>query len=274
MNKHKIKATIIADSISPAGVRLITMEWIYPRFIHSEVKTHRMFSTSSMSSRAVPVKKMLKQVLFDPAMPVHWGANQSGMQAKAQLTGWRLSAARGLWRVGSVLAVGVAWAMNAVGLHKQIANRVLEPWQWMHTVVTATEFDNFFTLRRHEDAQPEFHALAEEVYWCMLYSEPAKTGIHLPYVPLEERATLTRTEAFKVSAARCARVSYLTHDGKTPSKEADLKLFDRLAGSEPIHASPLEHQGMAMEEQYSHTYSGNIRGWHQFRKDLEAGNVS
>lgn len=272
--KQTIEAKIIADSVSPAGVRITTMEWVYPRFIHGEVMTHRVFSRNAMSSRAVPVKNMLKQVLFDPAMPVHWGANQPGMQAKAELAGWRRLAARGLWRLGSVLAVSVAGLMHLAGVHKQVANRVLEPWQWMHTLVTSTEWDNFFELRHHPDAQPEFYALAKRVLTEMEISAPARTGYHVPFISTEERADMQAEEAFKVSAARCARVSYLTHDGKAPSKEADLKLFDRLAGSKPFHASPLEHQAVAMDSLNSEDYSGNLKGWHQFRKDWEFKHVS
>lgn len=271
--KQQIKATIIADSINPEGVRITTMEWVYPRFIHGEVMTHRVFSRNAMSSRAVPVKKMLAQVLRDPAMPVHWGRNQPGMQAKAELTGLRRLAARGLWRLGSFAAVAVAGLMHLAGVHKQLANRVLEPWQWMHTLVTSTEWDNFFELRAHEDAQPEFYALAKRVRTEMEISAPKLLQIgewHLPFVTDADNDDVTEINLAQISAARCARVSYLTHDGQFPSRVKDLALFDRLAGSKPFHASPLEHQAQADVATYR---SGNLRGWAQFRKVWESMNV-
>ena len=218
----KIRSTIIKDSISRTGQRITTAEWCYPRFIHGEVMTHRVFSRNAMSSRAIPVMKVLAQVWGDPAMPVYWGANQPGMQAKAELTGWRKAVARKLWVAAGGVMCGFAWGMVKVGLHKQIANRILEPWQWMRTIVTATDWDNFFELRRHEDAQPEFFALADAHWHAMEESELnglrnlKSSEWHLPYMDTTEPG-LDFVNC-KISAARCARVSYLTHDGKSPDE--------------------------------------------------------
>lgn len=263
------QATVIARSAEANFTEVETQSLVYPRFIHSELMTHRQFSRSAMSSRAVPVKKMLAQVWSDPAMPVHWGANQPGMQANTELTGWRLWSAKALWKLGAKLACSVAWGMDKLGLHKQVANRVLEPYQLMRTVVTSTEWKNFYELRCHPDAQPEFQKLARLMQAAHLEA-PAqylRTGDwHLPYVKQAEVERYGNTVAAKLSAARCARVSYLTHDGKEPSVTADLKLFERLAGSTPMHASPLEHQatpGGTGELQ------GNLRGWTQYRKIWE-----
>lgn len=258
----KISATIIKDSISPEGKRITTYELCYPRFIHGEVMTHRVFSRNAMSSRAVPIKKMLAQVWSNPAMPVHWGANQAGMQAKAQLTGWRLSLARGLWRSAGKVACAFAWGFSKLGLHKQVGNRILEPWQWMRTIVTATEWENFYELRAHEDAQPEFFVLAKAMQYAQAVSNPQVLEDfewHLPFV--ESKIAGDDYINCKVSAARCARVSYLTHDGRSPNLAKDLALFERLAGSRPFHASPLEHSAKP-----GHTDTGNFVGWTQFRK--------
>lgn len=268
----QFQATVIARSVGVGDKDIVTMSLTYPRFIHSELKTHRQLSGSSMSSRAVPVKKMLTQAWSDPAMPVHWGANQAGMQASAQLEGWRLWVAKALWKLGAKLACGVAWGMDKVGLHKQVANRVLEPYQLMRTVVTGTEWTNFYNLRCHPDAQPEFQKLAvmmREAHKDAPANYLPTGSWHLPYVTEAELTKHGAMVAARLSAARCARVSYLTHDGKSPSVEADLKLFDRLAGSVPMHASPLEHQatpGGVGELQ------GNLRQWTQFRKVWEAQN--
>lgn len=276
-----ITATIITDSISGAGKRLTTFQLCYPRFIHSEVMTHRVFSRNASSSRAIPVAKMIEQVRNDPAMPIHWGKNQAGMQAKEELGCMDLLRAKGRWRLAAESAAAHAEVMLEVGLHKQVANRLLEPFQWMHVVLTATEFDNFFELRAHEDAQPEIHELAIQMKAAMEASKPAllKLGVwHLPYVTDEDRhAIIQRTVstyedaaelARKVSAARCCRVSYLKHDGHPSTIEEDLALCDRLAGARPIHASPFEHIATPLNN--SSEWSGNFQGWYQYRKDIEA----
>lgn len=255
---------VIAASVNLAGKKILTLECKYWRAIHGEVMTHRVFSRNAMSSRAVPVKKMLAQVWSDPAGPVHWGRNNPGMQSKSELAGWRLWLARRLWRGAAKTVVAFVWVLDKIGAHKQWANRLVEPWQWMHTIITATEWDNFFELRCHEDAQPEFQQLASLIRSAWESAEYQKLGPgewHLPYVTEDERRNLLPKNVVQVSAARCARVSYLTHDGKAPSIEADLKLFDRLAGSRPLHASPLEHQATPGTED-----TGNFVGWTQYRK--------
>ena len=266
-----ISAKIIADSVNEAGNRLTTFELTYPRFIHGEVMTHRVFSRNAMSSRAVPVKRMLAQVWSSPTMPVHWGKNQPGMQAKAELAGWRLWGVQALWGLSGKLNCAVAWAMDKLGAHKQIVNRRLEPDQWMKTILTATEWDNFYELRDHEDAQPEFQVLARKMREAHEASEPnlLKEGEwHLPYMTGEEEVACAvfgngADDSYlqKASAARCARVSYLTHDGQVPHMSKDLALFERLAGSRPLHASPLEHQCTP-----GTSNCGNFVGWTQFRK--------
>lgn len=254
---------VIADSINAAGNRLTTLALQYPRFIHSELMTHRVFSRNAMSSRAVPVAKMLAQVREAPAMPVHWGANQPGMQASFEVA--ELAAAQKLWINAANSAANWAEEMMELGLHKQVANRILEPFQWMRTIVTATEFGNFFELRTHKDADPNIKLLADMMEEGQDCSTPKllKPGEwHLPYITDDDRQVLSSTEDLcKISAARCARVSYLTHDGASPDIEKDLQLFDRLAGARPLHASPLEHQGTPGE-----TNTGNFKGWTQFRK--------
>ena len=270
----KIEAKVIADSLSPTGKRITTLQLCYPRFIHSELMTHRVFSRNAMSSRAVPVAKMVEQVRNDPAMPVHWGKNQPGMQAREALDPDSRAQVMELWRLAAQDAANFAEAMNRLGAHKQIVNRVLEPFQWMHTVVTATEWDNFFSLRCHPDAQPEMQALAYAMRDAMQASVPVQLGEgewHLPYVS-DIDALLFNTgfgeDMRKVSAARCARVSYLKHDGGSPSNTEDLELFDRLAGSAPIHASPLEHQAQTADADLR---SRNFVGWLQFREAFEGG---
>lgn len=278
---------VVEHSHNGQGHELATLQLMYPRFIHAEMMTHRVFSRNASSSRAIPVAKMLEQIRNDPAMPIHWGKNQPGMQAAEELTGESLAETKGEWGRAAMLAADSAEYMMEQGAHKQVVNRILEPFQHIHVIVTATEWDNFFALRCHEDAQPEIHHLAVMMREAMAASVPKLVGEgdwHLPYVTTEERAELghelsedwcgVTPRLIQMSAARCARVSYMTHDGQAPSMEKDLALFDRLVGGEPIHASPIEHQatpsaGSGDPESWETTYTGNFHGWVQFRKIFE-----
>jgi thymidylate synthase ThyX len=256
-----ITAKIILDSLSPIGRRLTTMQLCYPRFIHAEFMTHRVFSRNASSSRAIPVAKMIEQVRTDPAMPIHWGKNQPGMQANEQLSD--PSEAIRTWKRAARSAADIAATMNDLGLHKQVANRILEPFQHMHVIVTATDWDNFFKLRLHPDAEPNIQRLAEEMKMAMNASVPVERTVHLPYIK-ESELFLDQEAAAMVSAARCARVSYLTHDGATPDKDKDMELALRL--KEAGHASPFEHPAFADDMPFM---TANFRGWKSFRFELE-----
>lgn len=290
--KGNIKATIIKDSINISGDRITTFELEYHRFIHSELMTHRMFSRNAMSSRAVPIDKMIEQVRNNPATPIHWGANRSGMQAYEECTNLVLDfvgeefSVEEWWKLSAEEAADSAECLAEAGYHKQIVNRILEPYQFMKTIVTATEFDNFFELRCHKDAQPEIQELAnlmEELYEA---SEPQllESGQwHLPYVSDELLTSLSVEDALKVSASCCAQVSYRLLDD---SVEKALKVYDRLVSSEPIHASPFEHQAKSYPQVFNtvkmypslegatsydnsgNYWSGNFKGWIQYRQLL------
>lgn len=277
------QAKIIADSVSGDGVRLTTFQLKFHRFILPEFNTHRSFSRNFSSSRAIPVAKMIEQVRFDPAIPVHWGKNQPGMQAHEELTGSSLDLAKKAWLDASEAAVEAANRMVDVGVHKQVVNRILEPFQWVSGVVTATDWDNFFELRAHPDAQPEIQALAHLMQEKMEANTPRemKRGDwHLPYVQPHEFADYGDDVELlkKVSAARCCRVSYMKHDGTHANIEEDLALCNRLVGSRPLHASPFEHQatpdqwnvqrGGGFGWDYPHLH-GNFNGWIQHRKEVE-----
>lgn len=261
-----IEAKIIADSISEAGSRLTTMELRYPRFIHAEVLTHRSFSRNASSSRAIPVRKMLAQVWSDPAMPEHWGANRAGMQARSELVGVRRTAARWLWRAASKAACGFAWLAMRLGLHKQVANRLLEPWQRISVVVTSTEWDNFFALRAHPDAQPEIRVLAEQMRDAMAASTPRLLRAGQWHTPYFNGGYSLDSLGHRCSVARCARVSYLTHDGKKPESSADFLLHDKLLYSDPPHLSPFEHQATPAAG-----WHANFNGWQSLRNQMEYG---
>lgn len=281
-----IQAKVVADSIAN-GVRLTTMEVRFHRFILPEFNTHRMFSRNFSSSRAIPVKKMIEQVIHDPATPIHWGKNQPGMQAfEENPHGLVYMKEDSIFNAGSV-SVGQAWDQMALhnanqaemfdkaGYHKQIVNRLIEPFQFVRGVVTTTEWDNFFKLRDHFAAQPEIACLARCMKQAMEESEPDELEVgewHLPYFTKEEWLNLVPMPtikqiknkepvweealqiAIKCSAARCARSSYNKHDNTNPSIEDDLELYNQLAvrpytdkrgtfypENDPVHLSPLEH---------------------------------
>ena len=246
---------------------LITLALTYPRYVHAELMTHRVFSRNASSSRAIPTKTMLKNIKKNPAAPIYWGTNQAGMQAGEELSGWRLWAAKAVWKAATVSACFFSGLLHKIGLHKQHANRITESYQYITTLVTATDWDNFYELRAHPDAQPEIRLLAQMMIKAASESRPQvlKQGEwHLPYIRQNEFGVYPLRSLQEASAARCARVSYLTHEGKEPNMDADLKLFHRLAGSRPIHASPLEHIAVP-----SHKDNANFRGWKQFRKVVE-----
>lgn len=281
-----IETKVIADSISTEGKRITTLQVKFHRFILPEFNTHRVFSRNFSSSRAIPTAKLIEQVKNDPAMPVHWGKNQPGMQAKEELDPLTTRSAKACWIEAAKYACSAAEIMNQIGAHKQIVNRIIEPYLWVTGIVTSTEWDNWNDLRKHEDAQPEIYELACKIDEAKEVSEPVllkPDEWHLPYILADERynSFFAREEnrwmLQKISAARCCRVSYLKHDGSIPNIKEDLALFDRLAGSVPIHASPLEHQAtpdtfnstIGWENQAGH---GNLQGWIQFRKIIEFGN--
>lgn len=263
-----ISAKVIADSMSPHGKRLTTLQLEYPRFIHSEIMTYRVFSRNAASSRAIPVKRLLARVREDPAMPLSWGKNQPGMQAKEQLDPDRIEACRKRILEARDFMADVVQDLQDWGLHKQTANRYLEPWMWMGVVLTATEWGNMFNQRTDGDAQPEFHDLADRAMLnAMNESEPQLQTFddwHHPYVSTEEWVELGKDRGLKVSTARCARVSYLNHDGKKAPFEEDELLCERLAKAP--HPSPFEH--CASPASGPDVQSGNFFGWHQYRKFL------
>lgn len=257
-----IEAKVLLDSVFD-GSRITTMELTYPRFVHAEYMTHRVFSRNAASSRAIPVKKLIQRVKDDPVVPIHWGANQSGMQAHQELPGDTQADLQELWLKARDRAVETAEAMMRMGLHKQIANRILEPWMHITVIHSATDWENFFKLRCHEMAEPHMRELAYKMQDAYEFSVPAEREWHLPLYGFPGDEWLSPEEAKLVSVARCARVSYLTHDG-TRDVQADLDLAERLRTNG--HFSPFEHVAHVCEGR-----NGNFSGWRQIRWYVEKG---
>jgi thymidylate synthase ThyX len=258
-------AEVLLDSINPSGQRLTTFVLRFPRFVLSEFNTHRMFSRNASSSRAIPTTKLMQQLREDPVLPVEWGRNQAGMQAREVLDAAGGRAAQDAWLAARDAALEHAEQLRTTGVHKQIVNRVLEPWMWASVIVSSTTYDNFFTLRCHPDAQPEIKRLADLMRAAFAASTPVTRAAgewHLPFVGADD-ADLSNEERKQVSVARCARVSYLTHVG-TRDIAADKVLHQRLLDAG--HWSPFEHVAMAApgEERFN-----NFSGWQAYRHQME-----
>lgn len=284
-----VNARIVADSINPRGTRITTFELSYPRIIHAELMTHRVFSRNSASSRAIPVSKTIELIEDDPAMPVHWGKNQPGMQANEELDDNAKESVKQLWLEAAKQAISIAKVMNAMKAHKQVINRILEPFQHMKVVLTTTERGNWYWLRDEKGADPTIRELARQMKAAEDRSTPLELSYgqwHIPYVDqIHSKDSQVFTDgngkiisvedALKISASCCAQTSYRKTDA---TLEKALDIFSKLIDSEPVHASPVEHQAMCFDNSYywpegtTHrtkdgTYwSGNFRDWIQYRQ--------
>jgi hypothetical protein len=280
--KEMYKCKIVADSIGPAKIRLVTFEITYPLFVHAEFLRHRIlsrsgdeialedFSHSVASNRAIPTNRILSAVIADPVTPVWWGRNQAGMSAREELTGWRLRAAKKVWRLACLSGVIFAWLLGKIGLHKQLANRRMTPDQWVTQLVTGTDWDNFFALRCHPDAQPEIRIIAEMMRESLGLSKPEVLevgGWHLPLVEIKDmhelwpQTVMVERDACLISASRCARFSLLS--------EKRLPVLEEIGKAEKLiiagHMSPFEHQAQALENDQR---IANLRGWRSFRSSI------
>jgi hypothetical protein len=319
---HKYEVELVADSKGETNnKRITTFVLTYPRMVHAELMTHRVFSRNAMSSRAVPVNKMIEHINSRPAMPIHWGKNQPGMQAneehdapvKIDLS-WLMNASDietdepvdfsytlnkyEAWEEAKNFAVSVAQGFADAGYHKQIVNRILEPFQFIRTVVTATEWDNWYWLRDHSDAQPEIKHLAAMMLELHNQSEPvslAEEEWHVPFYQNgvwsahytdddgveHDKHNTTLEDALKISSSCSAQASFRKADD---SIEKGRNIYQRLVEADPVHASPFEHQAKPMNDGvYSkigdpwpvgathvdaghNLWSGNFQGWIQHRQ--------
>lgn len=318
--KGGIWAEVVKDSINKFGDRVTTFRLHYHRYIHGEFMTHRMVSKNASSSRAIPVHNQLEAVAQSPATPIHWGLNEPGMQStkEGDLLVDGMPPAEAWKSMAEIvsLASKLFWK-DGKGYHKQIVNRLAEPFTFMNVVATATDLENFFWLRVHPDAQPEIAELARCMYEAREASEPLllhEGEWHLPYVDqfrdntgllhycdYDGEELYTLEEAQKISASCCAQASYRKLD---QSLDKAISLFDRLAGGEPLHASPFEHpctpyadeeyqirqetksiMKMGLMKVYTDEdiiekmadivmYCGNFRGFTQYRKTMKNENMT
>lgn len=274
-------ATVIADSASPQNIRLTTMHLRYPRFIHAELMTHRVFSRNARSSRAVPVEKLLSEEAYIP----HFMKNQKGMQSFEEMNYAEQQAAKEAWCDLIAVTRDHVERLMKLGVHKQWANRPLEWFGYIDVLVSSTDWANWFALRDHPQAMPEIQELARAMRKAMdghIPTHKSPGDWHLPYVDYQEEKELGIMQARKVSVARCARLSYKPFDSalndsdeeRRSNQQKDLELFERLLVARPVHASPAEHQATPDHWNEQHGWDrdgqhGNFTGWRQFRKLLD-----
>lgn len=298
---HKATAKVVAHSIGANNPPICTLQVRYWRPIHSELMTHRVFSRNAGSSRARPSKAIIEQVRNDPWGPLHWGKNQPGMQAHEELDPAEKESAQGFWRDSAAVAANYANSLMELGAHKQVVNRILEPYTYIDVLVTSTAWANWDALRDHVDADPTIRQLAQVMKEAREASTPTllQPGEwHLPYITSQDyvdafgylkQGRITRDEPResevldllkKVSSARCARISYGLFDGSKTTIEKDLDLFNKLLVNQPLHASPAEHIASPDREieitvnghptlGWAHPHlHANLSGWIQYRKTL------
>lgn len=281
-----ISAKIIADSLNPKGVRLTSFILRLPRPLLAELNTHRAFSRNSASSRAIPFQKMLDMVKNDPFIPIRFQKDHKGMQGTEYFEGEEHERCVRDWLAARDAAVAAATSFT-LPITKQLKNRLLEAFMWHTVIVTATDYENFFALRAHPDAEIHIAELARQMLEAYNASEPkslrpgewhipfgdkiekarlwkafheANEDCHISYDRFISGATIDRY-TIKVAVARCARISFLNYEGKD-DYAADIKLCDRLFGATPRHLSPTEHVAQCLDSAESH---GNFRGWKQYR---------
>lgn len=264
MSDFKVK--LLADSICKNGDRLSTFELTYPRQIHAEVLTHRMFSRNSASSRAIPSKKLRASIAASPFIPHYWGLNQAGMQASKEASPEQIAEGEQVIREMLEFCLKGTEKLEKIGFHKQLANRYIEPWMWITVILSTTSFEHFRRLRNHHMAEPHFQKLARMM--CDVYDGSMPKLLnngdwHLPLTGFPGDEGLTLRDRIQLSAARCARVSYLTHEGLR-DVGADYDLHNKLATDG--HWSPFEHVAQAMGDKQ---YYGNFRSFKQYRKEFK-----
>lgn len=252
-----ISAKVICDSISEAGVRLTTFEVEAPRIILAEINTHNAISKNCSSTRAITLKKAIEQVQENGFTPLYWGEKKTGMSADKEIPSVAKEYASAMWWESKQEMVKYVEELDQECVHKQIAGRLLEPFQMVKQVLTATDFDNFFNLRIHPTAQPEILMLAYKMYKVLESSNPfeLKSGeYHLPYVDrwrnedgelhysteneYGDNVWLDLDSAIKISGSCVAQVSYRNTDMSLDKAE---NIFDRLIQADVLHASVFEH---------------------------------
>lgn len=286
-----ITVTIIKDSINYLGSRLTTLILEYPRYIHSDFMTHRALSKNAAGSRAIPIEKLIEGVEKNTAYPI-WTKNQRGMGGEFITDQKLIDELNNDIYFMRDQEIKEVRNLASKGVHKQNANRYLEPYQHIKLICSGTEWDNFFYLRCHKDAQPEIQRLAEGIRQAMKDSIPRELKPGQWHIPFEDYLPEDTSEEnrIKVAVARCARISYNNFETNSIDVEKDVDLYNRLIVQQPAHLSPTEHIArVPTERELEHfnskyfmhevgkftyhrgKYVSNLLGWIQYRKIVENG---
>lgn len=289
-----IELVNVQDSYSPlTDSRITTFQWDYPRFVHGEVMTHRVFSRNAGSSRAIPVMSAIDIAAERMVEPL-FRKNKPGMQPGEYLSAADLATATKIWRDCAHSCIEAAKELNSLKVHKQWANRMLEWFSPIRIAVTSTDWDNFLWLRNDFEAQDEIWQLAELVENSLSVSKPLTLqpgDAHTPFVDRfvapggniyykVDGTELLLPQALKVSASVCAQMSYRKNDTSILKSN---EMYDRFVQSRRVHSSPFEHQAIAAHADISMVpmhldkgithfdrkgrwYSGNFRGMVQYRQ--------
>lgn len=306
VGKGGIRAAVLAHSVSAvSGKQLVTFLVDFPRFVLAEFLTHRLYSRNGASSRAIPVAKSIERVTYQPVVPIHFGQNKAGMTAEQEVDEHSQKRAKVVWSTIRKQAIYASEELAALGIHKQVTNRVLEPFSYMRMVVTATELDNFFWLRLHEHADPHINELARVMLFALQESVPTALqpgDYHVPFFgngywtpEIETHYSVTAQQAIEHSMSCCAQTSYRKLDMSTEKTEDIIK---KLFGGDRAHSSVSEHQATPMAvptlsripseyliadyiqvmpeathlDRHGNFWSNNFKHWSQYRDSIE-GNV-
>lgn len=263
MTSHHFSVRTIRASINPAGEKIVTLVARYPRFIHSELMTHKDLRRNASSSRAIPFKTMLRLTRKEMAAPIFWGKNQPGMQAQVELTGFAKWFAKFMWYGTGHIVLTLAWLLSFSKVHKQVINRMIEPWTYINVQITATNWNRMLNLRLDKAAQPEFQLLAQlikEALDTAEYEQLQWGEWHLPWIDSEETMYIT-SQLILISSARSARLSYTPIGEPKRNIEKDLTLSNDLLVQE--HLSPFEHPARAEPGVHA-----GMAGWCNYRTSI------
>lgn len=282
--RNFVPPTLLLDSVTSNDKRLTCFKLRYPKMVHGDFMTHRVFSRNASSSRAIPTERLATATEGDMYIP-DFRENKKGMQPGPYLDDDSMAVAKHLWREEAERCLYTARTLSeSLGVHKQWSNRMLEWFGYINVIVSATDYENFIGLREEldEDANPmaqdEIYFQAEGIRKLLAEHEPTQFGApdddnfyatsgkwHLPFMLPEEKA-MPIPDALRVSAARCASISYETVDGKVMTVERANIVCDKLLTARRVHASPFEHQGLPDPSNLFPSLHGNFDGWIQYRK--------
>lgn len=265
MYKMSVKLLLFSES-ETTKKRIATFIITMPKFIQAQINSHRMLSRNAASSRAIPAKIIRQRVLKNPFIPVEFSKNKAGMRGGDHFTGIELFFAKKIWLYARYIPCFFHYMGEKLKIHKEIINRLIEPWMFTEVILTATEWENFLKLRIDNSSQPEIQFIAKNIKNILETEKPfiLKTGeYHLPFISQEEKEKYSIEELKKISTARCARVSYKLYDGRDSSLEKDIQLCEKLITGG--HWSPFEHITTPLSNLEQ---SGNFIGWKQYRKEF------